>query len=496
MVCANDQHSWAEWLPLAQYTRNSWPSSTTKKTPYELILGYTPHVHQPTRATMVPGVMTQLQQIKDHRTIAQETLQRAQDHMTKETKYRPFKEGERVWLEGTHLKLPYETMKLAPRRYGPFHITTKVSDVAYRLKIPEKWKIHNVFHASLLTPYKETEKHGPNFLEPPPDLIDGEEEWEVEEILGDQQYRHKKQYLVQWKGYAPAHDSWVDESELHAPDLMEVYKRKNVKKALTKLAQLIAADIPQPAQTPHHQLQMAEIAHHQSSPARHQSATAEIPQDQSSSAPHQSATAEIPHDQSSKEVGLQKYYDSLSIRTLRFWDEETSSPLLSPTGKTTTIPQKEEACPSGTSLHHCPLQGLSPPVPREPDASKAVRLPATTPDVPVHDPCFPRILSRPPGAHIFRPLPHTLVSLPREVLPVPRQTLGQPARACGSSPPSVPPLCLPRPSSQPSDREANWTSEAQQQPTPTPPPMTSTPDRHDTESPALSYLEPAIVHGS
>jgi transposase InsO family protein len=115
MVCANDQHSWAEWLPLAQYTRNSWPSSTTKKTPYELILGYTPHVHQPTRATMVPGVMTRLQQIKDHRTIAQEVLQKAQDHMTKETKYRPFKEGERVWLEGTHLKLPYETMKLAPR---------------------------------------------------------------------------------------------------------------------------------------------------------------------------------------------------------------------------------------------------------------------------------------------------------------------------------------------------------------------------------------------
>jgi hypothetical protein len=47
-----------------------------------------------------------------------------------------------------------------------------------------------------LTPYKETEKHGPNFLELPPDLIDGKEEWEVEEILGDPQYRHKRQYLV------------------------------------------------------------------------------------------------------------------------------------------------------------------------------------------------------------------------------------------------------------------------------------------------------------
>jgi hypothetical protein len=130
-----------------------------KKTPYELILGYTPHVHQPMRATPVPGITAQLQQIKDHKTAAQEALQKAQDHMTKETKYRPFKEGEKVWLEGTHLKLPYETMKLAPRRYRPFHVTAKISDVAYRIKIPEKWKIHNVFHASLLMPYKEMEKY-------------------------------------------------------------------------------------------------------------------------------------------------------------------------------------------------------------------------------------------------------------------------------------------------------------------------------------------------
>jgi len=48
IVCRKDQHSWADWLPLAQYVWNLWPSSTTKKTPYELILSYTPHVHQPT----------------------------------------------------------------------------------------------------------------------------------------------------------------------------------------------------------------------------------------------------------------------------------------------------------------------------------------------------------------------------------------------------------------------------------------------------------------
>ena len=70
-------------------------------------------------------------------------------------------------------------------------------------------------------PYKEMEKHNPNFLEPPPDLIDGKEEWEVKQILNNRTYWCEKQYLAQWRGYAPAHDSWVDELELHAPNLLK-----------------------------------------------------------------------------------------------------------------------------------------------------------------------------------------------------------------------------------------------------------------------------------
>jgi len=42
LYCGTHQKEWAAWLPLAQYTRNSWPNASTKKTPYELILGYTP----------------------------------------------------------------------------------------------------------------------------------------------------------------------------------------------------------------------------------------------------------------------------------------------------------------------------------------------------------------------------------------------------------------------------------------------------------------------
>jgi len=115
IVCGKDQHAWAEWLPLAQYIHNSWQSSTTKKTPYELILGYTPSVHQPSRATALPGITERLEKIKEHRLAAQHAIEQAQQSLIKETKYKPFNNGDKVWLEGTHLKLPYDTMKLAPR---------------------------------------------------------------------------------------------------------------------------------------------------------------------------------------------------------------------------------------------------------------------------------------------------------------------------------------------------------------------------------------------
>jgi hypothetical protein len=54
------------------------------------------------------------------------------------------------------------------------------------------WKVHNVFYASYLSPYKETVEHGPNFLEPPPNLIEGQPEWEVEAIVGMCHFGPKK----------------------------------------------------------------------------------------------------------------------------------------------------------------------------------------------------------------------------------------------------------------------------------------------------------------
>jgi len=44
-------------------------------------------------------------------------------------------------------------------------------------------RVHNVFHATLLRHFKENDIYGEIFTEPPPDLLEGEEVYEVETIL-------------------------------------------------------------------------------------------------------------------------------------------------------------------------------------------------------------------------------------------------------------------------------------------------------------------------
>ncbi len=57
--------------------------------------------------------------------------------------------------------------KMAPKREEPFQITKVLSSLIYSLSLPAMWRIHNVFHAFLLTPYVENEIHGPNYARPP-----------------------------------------------------------------------------------------------------------------------------------------------------------------------------------------------------------------------------------------------------------------------------------------------------------------------------------------
>ncbi len=97
------------------------------------------------------------------------------------------------------------------------------------MKLPTQWSIHDVFHIDLLTPYRETDLHGSNYSRPAPDLVDNEEEYEVKKILDSRQFsrRHKKQYLIKWKGYPDSDNEWVDKQNVHAPEAIREFENQN-----------------------------------------------------------------------------------------------------------------------------------------------------------------------------------------------------------------------------------------------------------------------------
>jgi hypothetical protein len=135
-------------------------------------------------------------------------------------------QGDDVWLEAKNLAVK-GMRKLLPKQYGPFKVLKCIGQVAYRLKLPDSMKIHDVFHIDLLTPYRETTSYGPNYIRPPPVMEDNEEEYKVENIRDAQRHGRgrKLQYLIHWNGYPAADDLWVDHSDLNAPELLkEFYK--------------------------------------------------------------------------------------------------------------------------------------------------------------------------------------------------------------------------------------------------------------------------------
>ena len=221
------QDNWNLYLPIAEFTHNNWPNEATGQSPFFLLMGHNPRADWNSTPSPMPQVALRLDQFKQAREHAQKQIIKAQKSWVSHKDTPKFQIGDRVWLEGRHLRTHQPSAKLAPKRHGPFQIVQVMSPVNYRLELPTKWSIHDVFHIDLLTPYRETSFHGPNFPRPPPELIDGEEEYEIEKILDQRQFgrTRRKQFLIKWKGYPDSESQWVNATDVHAPDALAEFKR-------------------------------------------------------------------------------------------------------------------------------------------------------------------------------------------------------------------------------------------------------------------------------
>src|ERR1700761_8825823 len=111
----------------------------------------------------------------------------------------------------------------------PWHLQSREGAIPLDLSAdtPPPMAYPPVFHTDLLTPYRETEFHGRNYTYPPPDLVEGEEQYKVERVLDSRTFgrRKSKQYLVKWKGYPHSDNQWVNKKDMTASEAIQEYER-------------------------------------------------------------------------------------------------------------------------------------------------------------------------------------------------------------------------------------------------------------------------------
>jgi len=149
---------------------------------------------------------------------ARKGLEAAQERMRRYTdpdrKPPPaYQVGDLVMLNGRNIKTRRPSRKMDHKNHGPFQIEKVISPLAVQLTLPRKWKIHNVFHVSLLEPYRTSEHRQP----PDPskvlreaDDIEQSEEYDVERIMSSRNHGRRVLYLVQWLDY-PERKDWTEE---------------------------------------------------------------------------------------------------------------------------------------------------------------------------------------------------------------------------------------------------------------------------------------------
>ena len=88
-----------------------------------------------------------------------------------------------MWLEATNITTKHPIKKLDNKCLGSFKNLEKIGKLAYCLKLPSQWEIHDVFNEVLLSPYHPPQFESQQQLLPPSlEIIDRQKEWEVEHI--------------------------------------------------------------------------------------------------------------------------------------------------------------------------------------------------------------------------------------------------------------------------------------------------------------------------
>jgi len=194
------QDDWYNLLPLVEFQHNNHVHSATQYPPFLLDTGRLPHMGFELRRNP-SGLETVNEFTKRMRTAIEEVksaIRKAQDDMKRyynrrRTPAPVFNPGNKVFLDASDIRTMRPSQKLSHRRLGLFIVERRIGPMAYRLKLPHWMKqLHLVFNVVKLTPALDDPIPGRKTTDhPPPIIIDGEAEWEVEEILDSRWHRRR-----------------------------------------------------------------------------------------------------------------------------------------------------------------------------------------------------------------------------------------------------------------------------------------------------------------
>jgi transposase InsO family protein/predicted aspartyl protease len=209
------QDNWSELIPMMDRAQMTLPHSSIGMTPYQLRYGTeprnswdwnTPKTANPREKLNQQEAIQVATRMYDAWKLAKENLEKAQERMQSSVNQHrraiDWKVGDQVYLSTKNLKVDQPSRKLASQWKGPFRILEKVG-FAYRLKLPEGSKIHDVFSPDVLLKDPETPLVGQENPKPSGEIIQGEEEWEVDHIVAAKLFRKTLKYQASWVGHDP-----------------------------------------------------------------------------------------------------------------------------------------------------------------------------------------------------------------------------------------------------------------------------------------------------
>ena len=198
---------------MAKFAYNNTKNASIGHTLFELNCGYHSHIFFKENTNpcfclkTVDKLLAELQVLtiicQENFYHAQELQKQARNKGVKPKSYAP---GDKIWLSSKYIKTK-QNQKLEAKFFWPFQVLHPVGKQAYKLKLLRKWRIHNVFHVSLLEQNNIKKERIEKVLEL--DAGDDSKEYKVEEIWNSAIYAMKSEsghlpklyYLVAWKSY-------------------------------------------------------------------------------------------------------------------------------------------------------------------------------------------------------------------------------------------------------------------------------------------------------